>query len=200
MALNSSYCLVCPTVTTTYCYTVTDVNGCTHTDCMVVNVTDIRCGNNLTKVTICHIPPGGGAPNTLCIAASAVASHVPAHGGDYLGACGAASPCNPAKDAGGKPTEETAAESNGEPVLSAFPNPFSSMTTVRFNTPQDGAVELRVYSMTGEEVAVLFDGMAEAGRNYEVEWKPQGVAQGIYFAKLITAKGEVMTKKLVLNR
>ena len=54
--------------------------------------------------------------------------------------------------------------------------------------------------MTGEQVAVLFDGMAEANRNYEVEWKPENVAQGIYFAKLITSNGEVMTKKLVLNR
>ncbi len=74
------------------------------------------------------------------------------------------------------------------------------MTTVRFSLPQDGAAELRVFSMTGEQVAVLFDGMAEANRNYEVEWKPENVAQGIYFAKLITSNGEVMTKKLVLNR
>ncbi len=196
---NTSTTTVCPSVTTTYCYTVTDANGCTYTDCMVVNATDIRCGNNLQKITICHIPPGnGGNPQTLCIAANAVAQHVPGHGGDYLGACGAVSPCTNLKtDEPG--TEAAAAQDGGEAELAAFPNPFSSMTTVRFSLPEDGAAELRVYSMTGEEVAVLFDGMAEANRSYEVEWKASGVAQGIYFAKLITSNGTVLTKKLVLN-
>jgi hypothetical protein len=91
---NTLTTTVCPSVTTTYCYTVTDANGCTYTDCMVVNATDIRCGNNLQKITICHIPPGnGGNPQTLCIAPNAVGQHIPGHGGDYLGACGAVSPC-----------------------------------------------------------------------------------------------------------
>ena len=200
---NTASVQVCPTVTTSYYYTVTDVNGCTHTDFMVVNVTDIRCGNGLTKVTICHVPPGNtGNPQTLCIAANAVAQHVPGHGGDYLGACGAGSPCTIAKsdEGNGAGASGGGASEDGIAELNAYPNPFSSMTTVRFSIPQDGVVGLRVYSMTGEEVAVLFDGMAEAGRNYEVEWKPTGVAQGIYFAKMVTAGGEVMTKKLVLNR
>ena len=71
------------TFVATRCYTVTDVNGCTHTDCMVVNVTDIRCGNNLDKITICHTPPGnGGNPQTLCIAVNAVGNHIPCHAGD----------------------------------------------------------------------------------------------------------------------
>ncbi len=196
---NTSTTTVCPSVTTTYCYTVTDANGCTYTDCMVVNATDIRCGNGLTKVTICHTPPGNtGNPQTLCIAANAVGQHIPGHTADYLGACGAVSPCTNLKT--DEPSSAAAAQDGGEAELAAFPNPFSSMTTVRFSLPQDGAAELRVFSMTGEQVAVLFDGMAEANRNYEVEWKPENVAQGIYFAKLITSNGEVMTKKLVLNR
>ncbi|HEX2900790.1 MAG TPA: T9SS type A sorting domain-containing protein, partial [Bacteroidia bacterium] len=195
---NSSTVTVCPSVTTTYCYTVTDANGCTYTDCMVVNATDIRCGQNLQKITICHTPPGnGGNPQTICVAPNAVGQHIPGHTGDYLGACGAVSPCTNLKT--NEPSSAAAAQDGGEAELAAFPNPFSSMTTVRFTLPQDGAAELRVYSMTGEEVAVLFDGIAEANRSYEVEWKASGVAQGIYFAKLITSNGTVMTKKLVLN-
>ncbi|MFN8393527.1 MAG: T9SS type A sorting domain-containing protein [Bacteroidia bacterium] len=192
---------VCPSVTTTYCFTVTDANGCSTTDCMVVNATDIRCGNNLQKITICHIPPGnGGNPQTLCVAANAVSQHVPGHSGDYLGACNAQSPCQSQKSGNDQGSSAAAATEAGEAELAAFPNPFSTATTVRFSLPDDGAAELRVYNMTGEEVAVLFDGIAEAGRSYEVEFKAQGLSQGIYFAKLVTAKGEVMTRKLVMNK
>ncbi len=195
--------LACPTATTTYCYTVTDANGCTFTDCKVVNVTDIRCGNGLTKITICHVPPVG-APVTQCVTVAQVANHVGVHSGDHLGACNLSTPCGVLKT-GGEPslsdaTSGGAADDHAAAELTAFPNPFSSLTTVRFSTPQDGAAALRVYSLTGEEVAVLFDGIAEANRAYEVEWKPQGVAQGIYFAKLTTSQGTVTTKKLVLNR
>ena len=201
---STSSVQVCPTVTTTYCYTVTDANGCTYTDCVVVNVTDIRCGNNLQKVTICHIPPGSpGNPQTLCVAANAVGQHVGSHGGDYLGACGATNPCGvvPAKT-----TEETEASSAaaahdlGLAELIAFPNPFNHATTLKFSLPNDGSAVLKVYSMTGEEVAVLFDGMAEAGIDYEIEWKPENVSSGIYFAKLVTNDGKVLNHKLILTK
>jgi hypothetical protein len=151
---------------------------------------------------VCSVPPGNtGNPQTLCIPASQVPSYVPGQPGSYLGACGAGSPCVIAKAVEGNDDGTSAGGADeGAAELDAFPNPFSSMTTVRFSVPQDGAVELRVYDMTGQEVAVLFDGTAESGRTYEVEWKPQGVAQGIYFAKMVTAQGGVMTRKLVLNR
>ena len=202
---NTASVQVCPTVTTTYCYTATDANGCTYTDCMVVNVTDIRCGNNLQKITICHIPPGnGGNPQTLCVAVNAVNNHVGSHGGDYLGACGAVSPCGnlPAK------TDETTAHSAEAEAgaghdlaeLRAFPNPFNEGTTLSFNLPVDGAATLKVYSMTGEEVAVLFDGMVEAGIDNTVKWKPENISAGIYFAKLITSDGKVLNQKLVLTK
>jgi hypothetical protein len=54
--------------------------------------------------------------------------------------------------------------------------------------------------MTGTEVAVLYDGLTEANRHYEVDWNPAGVTEGIYFAKLITSTGVVMSRKLVLVR
>ncbi len=83
---------VCPTSTTTYCYTVTDANGCAATDCVVIYVTDIRCGAN--KVNICHLPPGNSSnEQTICIATSAVPTHLNGHVGDHLGACNLVTPC-----------------------------------------------------------------------------------------------------------
>jgi hypothetical protein len=70
---------VCPTATTTYVLTVTDANGCSRTDDLTVFVNDVRCGNNMDKVKICH------KGNEICINAKDVPDHL-AHG-DKLGSC-----------------------------------------------------------------------------------------------------------------
>lgn len=93
---------VAPSATTTYTISVTDGNGCTTSDNVVVNYLNVvtACGSNgQPKVQICHVPPGNpGNANTLCISPNAVPAHiVGGHGGDYFGPCG--NPCratNPA--------------------------------------------------------------------------------------------------------
>jgi hypothetical protein len=70
---------VCPSTTTTYTLTVTDANGCSRTDDVTVFVNDVRCGNNLDKVIVCH------KGKAICIFAGDVPSHL-AHG-DFLGNC-----------------------------------------------------------------------------------------------------------------
>lgn len=70
---------VSPLVQTTYTVTVTDANGCTATANKTVNVIDIRGGNKMDKVVICH------GFNSLTIAGNAVATHL--EHGDNLGSC-----------------------------------------------------------------------------------------------------------------
>jgi len=72
---------VCPTVTTTYTLTVTDSNGCSRTDDVIVYVNDVRCGNKMDKVKVCH------KGKEICIAAEAVDAHL--KHGDTLGTCAA---------------------------------------------------------------------------------------------------------------
>jgi hypothetical protein len=61
-------------------------------------------------------------------------------------------------------------------------------------------VTLKVFSITGVEVATLFDGYAAANGKMAFEFNPQNISQGIYFAKLVTQNGQVQTLKLVLQR
>jgi hypothetical protein len=68
---------VCPVQTTTYTLTVTDSKGCTRNDDVKVNVLDVRCGNKLDKVRVCH------KGEELCISKEAVEAHL-GHG-DLLG-------------------------------------------------------------------------------------------------------------------
>ena len=76
---NQSTMQVCSTLTTTYVLTVTDINGCTGADSVTVFVNDVRCGNNLDKVSVCH------KGKVICIDARDVPDHL-AHG-DVLGSC-----------------------------------------------------------------------------------------------------------------
>jgi len=51
-------------------------------------IDDWKCGNKNKKLQVCHVPPGN--PNnvrTICISKNAVPTHVPNHGGDYIGPC-----------------------------------------------------------------------------------------------------------------
>lgn len=76
---NSANTEVCPTVTTTYTLTVTDSKGCSRTDDVTVYVNDVRCGNKMDKVKVCH------NGEEICIAAEAVDAHLKR--GDTLGTC-----------------------------------------------------------------------------------------------------------------
>ena len=74
------------------------------------------------------------------------------------------------------------------------PNPFNPATTMRFETPVDGPVDLVVHDLAGRVVrtllrddfrradrhAVAWDGRDDAGRE---------VAAGVYVARLVTASG-----------
>jgi len=70
---------VCPEFTTTYTLTVTDANGCNRTDKVTVFVNDVRCGNKMDKVKVCH------KGKEICIESKDVEDHL-AHG-DVLGGC-----------------------------------------------------------------------------------------------------------------
>jgi hypothetical protein len=84
-----------------------------------------------------------------------------------------------------------------------FPNPFSSSTTIEYNAPEPGAVEVRVYTVAGRLVRtlgtdseragvgrVIWDGRDEAGRR---------LTPGVYFYR-VQAGGKLGTKTMVLAR
>jgi len=84
-----------------------------------------------------------------------------------------------------------------------FPNPFNPSTTIRFNSPTNQEVTLKVYDAQGKEVALLLNRSLSAG-SYEVEWNGQDkfgmpMASGIYFCR-VTAGNSQKTIKMILNK
>ena len=81
------------------------------------------------------------------------------------------------------------------------PNPFNPVTTLAFETPADGRVELAVYSAAGRLVATLVDRAVPAGP-HAVSWNGLDdagapVASGVYFFRL-TQNGESVSVKGVM--
>jgi hypothetical protein len=88
-------------------------------------------------------------------------------------------------------------------LSSNYPNPFNPATTILYHLPQRGAAELAVYNLLGEKVAVLVDGVQDAGE-HRVTWdgcdrSGRPVSSGIYFYRL-KAGGTATAKKMVLLR
>jgi hypothetical protein len=84
-----------------------------------------------------------------------------------------------------------------------YPNPFNPTTTIRFTLERPAHVNLCIYSVKGELVAIIVDGYMTEGRK-EVNWaakdyRGRTVASGIYFYRLI-AGDFVQTRKMALLR
>ena len=66
-------------------------------------------------------------------------------------------------------------------------NPVRNATAFRVSVVTPGPVRLEVVSMTGRVVATLLDGTV-AGE-MTVEWRPDGLAAGVYIVRLTSTGG-----------
>ena len=84
-----------------------------------------------------------------------------------------------------------------------YPNPFNPLTTISYDLPEDGFVELTIYNMRGEKVATLMQGKQEAG-SYQMNWDGTSqsgdmVASGIYFLRIVS-ENFYKTNKMIFIR
>ncbi|MHB2154512.1 MXAN_6640 family putative metalloprotease [Calditrichota bacterium GD2] len=78
-----------------------------------------------------------------------------------------------------------------------FPNPFNPVTQIQFDLPQAARVTLKVFDLSGHEVATLVNGYRSAGR-YSVAFDGSHLASGMYIYRLTTDKGFAQSKKMML--
>ena len=83
-------------------------------------------------------------------------------------------------------------------LYSAYPNPFNSSTTIRFDLHDDNHVKLTIHNLQGREVAVLHEGQETAGV-HAVSWDASGLASGVYICRL-QSNSKTATIKIVLMR
>ena len=86
-------------------------------------------------------------------------------------------------------------------LKSAYPNPFNPFTSLRYDLPNDGLVNLTVYDMTGRVVKTLVNGSQTAGFK-SVLWnatndRNEPVSAGLYLYTIQAGEFR-QTKKMVL--
>jgi N-acetylneuraminic acid mutarotase len=77
-----------------------------------------------------------------------------------------------------------------------YPNPFNPATTIQFNMPKAGNVEVKVYDILGSEVAVLVNEFKQVG-THTINFDASGLSSGIYFYTMKSADFTA-TKKMLL--
>ena len=77
-----------------------------------------------------------------------------------------------------------------------YPNPFNPVTTIRYQLPADMHVELRVYNLLGQEVAILVNEQVSAG-THEVSFDGSRLSSGVYIYRL-QAGGKAITNRMTL--
>ncbi|MEJ5263374.1 MAG: T9SS type A sorting domain-containing protein, partial [Ignavibacterium sp.] len=78
-----------------------------------------------------------------------------------------------------------------------YPNPFNPSTTIKFGVTKASNVDLRVFDMLGNEVAVIVNNQYMEAGNYSAKFNAEGLASGIYLYQLKAGDIKV-TKKMQL--
>ena len=82
-------------------------------------------------------------------------------------------------------------------VTEAYPNPFTTTTTISYSLAQDGPVSVEVYNILGRKVQTLVVGTETAG-SHQVKFDAATMARGTYLFKVKTGE-TVSTQRLVLQ-
>ncbi len=85
-----------------------------------------------------------------------------------------------------------------------YPNPFNPTTTIEFKIPETSNVSLKIYDVTGREVADLVNEVKVAG-NYKMNFNASNLASGVYFYRIQVEASEsssgqafIKTNKMIL--
>lgn len=78
-----------------------------------------------------------------------------------------------------------------------YPNPFNPETQIKFDIPSQSFVTLKIYDITGSEVATLVNGQVFAPGFYSASFNAANLSSGIYYYRL-QAGNFVQSKKMML--
>jgi minor extracellular serine protease Vpr len=79
-----------------------------------------------------------------------------------------------------------------------WPNPFNAGTTFTFVMAATGHATVTVYDLLGRVVATLADDELVEGM-HRLDWRPSGLASGVYFYRLRAGEASVVKKMILLR-
>lgn len=88
-----------------------------------------------------------------------------------------------------------------------YPNPFNPSTTISFAMPQDAFITIKIYDISGREIAVLLNSQfySKGYKNVIFNSAPYNLSSGVYFYKLVASAsgtGNIFSevKKMILMK
>lgn len=91
-----------------------------------------------------------------------------------------------------------ASELKNESVLMNYPNPFSGLTTIQFQTPSNGLVVLDVLDQTGKKISNLINEELSAGI-HQIDFNGSSLPNGLYFYQLKVGNCST-TRKMIIKK
>jgi hypothetical protein len=84
-----------------------------------------------------------------------------------------------------------------------YPNPFNPSTTIQFSLPRPGKVELAIYTLSGQRIAIVMSDYLKA-ETHEVIWNGRDnfgnpVSSGVYLYELKSGMQRISKKMMLLK-
>jgi aminopeptidase N len=79
-----------------------------------------------------------------------------------------------------------------------YPNPFNPNTVIRYGLPRASHVNVAVFNVLGQQIAVLDEGYREAGY-HDVTFSGKNLASGVYLYRIVAGE-YVQTRKFILMK
>jgi hypothetical protein len=83
-------------------------------------------------------------------------------------------------------------------VYQNFPNPCSSVTTIRYDIAEANRTTIRVYDILGRIIKTLIDGIQDR-KTYEIPLNVSKFSSGVYFYKVTSGNNNAVKKIIVLH-
>ncbi len=90
-------------------------------------------------------------------------------------------------------------DTNPEFMLSVFPNPFSSYTTVQYTLNKPSKISIALFDVTGRQIATVANTILDIG-SYQTEFNSEkyNLNPGVYFLKIMTDDGYISRRVVKL--
>ena len=79
-----------------------------------------------------------------------------------------------------------------------YPNPFNPSTTINYDLPVSSFVTMKVYDITGREVATVVNELQNAGR-YNIRFDGSNFASGVYFYRIQAGEFKQLKKMFLIK-
>jgi hypothetical protein len=84
-------------------------------------------------------------------------------------------------------------------LIQNYPNPFNPSTFIKFTVEKPEHAVMKVYNVLGQEVASLFEGMAEPGHYFQFNFDATALGSGIYIYRIVTDSHSAVRKMLMIK-